>query len=136
MDRSDRTKLLLRGGETLDFLQGQVTNDVEALAPGSGCYAAILTHKGKLRTDLRILRGEDWVWLDCDPIGGAVLRHTVQTYSLGRDVSLTTDRPSARFSRWWARARMPPSTPRRPRPSTPSWRACTGSMCGRHWAWT
>ena len=90
VDRSDRTKLLLRGGDTLDFLQGQVTNDVEALAAGRGCYAAVLTHKGKLRTDLRILRGEDWVWLDCDPIGGAVLLHMVRTYSLGRDVSCAT----------------------------------------------
>ncbi len=89
VDRSDRTKLLLRGGDTLDFLQGQVSNDVEALAAGRGCYAAILTHKGKLRTDLRILRGEDWVWLDCDPIGAAVLLHMVRTYSLGRDVSFT-----------------------------------------------
>jgi folate-binding protein YgfZ len=87
VDRSDRAKLLLRGAEAVDFLQGQVTNDVAALAPGSGCYAAILTHKGKLRTDLRILRGEDWVWLDCEPLGAAVLLHTVQTYSLGRDVS-------------------------------------------------
>jgi folate-binding protein YgfZ len=87
VDRSDRTKLLLRGAEAVDFLQGQVTNDVEALAPGSGCYAAILNHKGKLRTDLRILRGEDWVWLDCDPVGAAVVLHTVRTYSLGREVT-------------------------------------------------
>ena len=87
VDRSDRTKLLLRGAEAVDFLQGQVTNDVEALAPGSGCYAAILNHKGKLRTDLRILRGEDWLWLDCDPVGAAVVLHTVRTYSLGRDIS-------------------------------------------------
>jgi folate-binding protein YgfZ len=87
LDRSDRTKLVVRGGEAVDFLQGQVTNDVEALAPGSGCYAAILTHKGKLRTDLRILREDDAVRLDCEPLGGAVLLHTVETYSLGRDVS-------------------------------------------------
>ena len=87
VDRSDRTKLLLSGAEAVDFLQGQVTNDVEALAPGSGCYAAILNHKGKLRTDLRVLRGEDWVWVDCDPVGAAVVLHTVRTYSLGRDVS-------------------------------------------------
>ncbi len=60
VDRSERAKFLLRGGEAVDFLQGQVSNDVEALAPGSGCYAVILNHKGKLRTDLRILRGEDF----------------------------------------------------------------------------
>jgi tRNA-modifying protein YgfZ len=88
IDRSSRARLLLRGADAVDFLQGQVTNDVAALAPGEGCYAAILNHKGKLRTDLRILRGEDWVWVDTEDIGGTVLRHTVQTYSLGREVSV------------------------------------------------
>ncbi len=37
------------------FLTGQVTNDIEALDPGSGCYAAFLTHKGKMLGDLRVL---------------------------------------------------------------------------------
>jgi tRNA-modifying protein YgfZ len=86
VDRSDRAKFVVRGGEAVDFLQGQVSNDVEALAPGTGCYATILNHKGKLRTDLRILRGEDWLWLDTEAIGHAVVRHTLATYSLGRDV--------------------------------------------------
>ena len=86
VDRSERAKFLVRGGEAADFLQGQVSNDVEALEPGSGCYATVLSHKGKLRTDLRILRGDDWFWLDAEAIGHAVLAHMLRTYSLGRDV--------------------------------------------------
>ena len=86
VDRSDRAKFLVRGSEAADFLQGQVSNDVEALEPGTGCYATILNHKGKLRTDLRILRGDDWFWLDSEAIGHAVLEHMLRTYSLGRDV--------------------------------------------------
>jgi folate-binding protein YgfZ len=86
VDRSDRAKFLVRGGEAADFLQGQVSNDVEALGPGHGCYATVLTHKGKLRTDLRVLRGDDWLMLDTEPIGHAVLAHMLRTYSLGRDV--------------------------------------------------
>jgi len=86
VDRSDRAKFLVEGGEAADFLQGQVSNDVEALVPGSGCYATILTHKGKLRTDLRILRGDGWFWLDTEAIAHAVLQHMLATYSLGRDV--------------------------------------------------
>jgi folate-binding protein YgfZ len=86
VDRSERAKLVLTGGEVVDFLQGQVTNDVGRLVPGSGCYAAILTHKGKLRADMRILRGESWFWLDGEATARPVLRHTVETYSLGRDV--------------------------------------------------
>jgi tRNA-modifying protein YgfZ len=85
-DRSERAKFLVRGSEAADFLQGQVSNDVEALAPGQGCYATILNTKGKLRTDLRILRGRTWFFLDGEAIGHAVLRHMLETYSLGRDV--------------------------------------------------
>ncbi len=86
VDRSDRAKFIVRGSEAADFLQGQVSNDVEALEPGSGCYATVLTHKGKLRTDLRVLRGDDAFWLDTEAIGHAVLEHMLRTYSLGRDV--------------------------------------------------
>jgi folate-binding protein YgfZ len=86
VDRTERAKFVVRGGEAVDFLQGQVSNDVESLAPGTGCYATILTHKGKLRTDLRILRGADFLWLDTEAIGHAVLRHMLDTYTLGRDV--------------------------------------------------
>jgi tRNA-modifying protein YgfZ len=86
LDRSERAKFVVRGSEAADFLQGQVSNDVEALAPGAGCYATILNHKGKLRTDLRVLRGDDYFWLDTEAIGHAVLRHMLSTYTLGRDV--------------------------------------------------
>jgi folate-binding protein YgfZ len=86
VDRSERGMFVVRGSEAADFLQGQVSNDVEALAPGRGCYATILTHKGKLRTDLRVLRGADFYWLDTEAIGHAVVRHMLATYTLGRDV--------------------------------------------------
>ncbi|HEY2535814.1 MAG TPA: glycine cleavage T C-terminal barrel domain-containing protein [Solirubrobacteraceae bacterium] len=55
VDRSERGKLALSGADTKTFLAGQVTNDTEALEPGTGCYAAFLTHKGKMLGDLRIL---------------------------------------------------------------------------------
>jgi tRNA-modifying protein YgfZ len=86
LDRSERAKFVVRGSEAVDFLQGQVSNDVEGLSPGTGCYATILNHKGKLRTDLRILRGDDFIWLDTEIIGHAVLRHMLSTYTVGRDV--------------------------------------------------
>ena len=107
--RADRGKLLLRGSEAADFLQGQVTNDVDALAPGQGCYAALLNHKGKLRTDLRLLRGSDWIWLDTEAIGTRALSYTVETYSLGRDVQwedVTADRAILSLIGPAARARL------------------------------
>jgi folate-binding protein YgfZ len=85
-ERSERGKFLLTGADVAEFLQGQVTNDVEALQPGTGCYAALLDHKGKIRADMRVLRGEDWFWLDCERIARDTLAKTIKMYSLGRDV--------------------------------------------------
>src|SRR5437763_15237215 len=86
VDRSARGKLRLTGAEAADYLQGQVTNDVEALAPGSGCYAALLNHKGKMLTDMRVLRGEDFIWIDTEPQGLPAIVRNAGMFSIGRDV--------------------------------------------------
>jgi len=89
VDRSDRGKLLLTGAEAAEYLQGQVTNDVEALAPGEGCYAALLTHKGKVVADMRILRETESLLLDTEAHALPALRRNVEMYSIGRDVQVT-----------------------------------------------
>ncbi|MFL5913377.1 MAG: YgfZ/GcvT domain-containing protein [Gaiellaceae bacterium] len=86
VDRSDRGKALFRGPDAADFLQGQVTNDVEGLAPGAGCYAALLTPKGKMLADMRILRGDGWFWLDTELEALPAVAKMIRTYSIGRDV--------------------------------------------------
>ncbi|HEV3046050.1 MAG TPA: glycine cleavage T C-terminal barrel domain-containing protein [Solirubrobacteraceae bacterium] len=55
VDRSERGKLALTGPDALEFLNGQVTNELIGLEPGEGRYAAFLTHKGKMLGDLRVL---------------------------------------------------------------------------------
>ena len=91
VDRSDRGKLLLTGAEAAEYLQGQVTNDVESLAAGQGCYAALLTHKGKVVADMRVLRGPDWIRIDTEPHAVRALARNVQMYSIGRDVQLADE---------------------------------------------
>jgi folate-binding protein YgfZ len=90
LDRSARGKLLVSGQDAAEYLQGQLTNDVEALAPGEGCYAALLDRKAHIQADMRVLRpseGPD-LWLDTEPAGlPAAHRHLV-TYSIGRDVAV------------------------------------------------
>jgi folate-binding protein YgfZ len=89
LDRSGRGKLLLTGSEAKAFLQGQVTNDVEALTPGHGTYAAFLTHKGKMLGDLRVLDGgEAGVWLDTERAVLQELFTMIRRFKLGRDVEL------------------------------------------------
>jgi tRNA-modifying protein YgfZ len=89
VDRSERGKLLVKGPDALEYLQGQLTNDLEPLAPGDGCYAALLDRKGHMQGDMRVLRlHEDDVWLDTEAEAtGRVARH-LQMYSVGREVEI------------------------------------------------
>src|SRR4051794_41809595 len=64
VDRSERGKLALTGGGAKEFPPGQVSQDIESLTPGHGAYAALLTHKGKMLRDLRLLHLRDEPWLD------------------------------------------------------------------------
>jgi folate-binding protein YgfZ len=117
LDRPGWTVLELQGGEAAEFLQGQVTNDVEALEPGEGCYAALLDHKGKLRTDMRVLRlAADRLIVDAESVARAVLRHNFETYSLGRDVrsrDITDERRVLSLMGPGARARLDTAPPER-----------------------
>jgi folate-binding protein YgfZ len=95
LDRSGRGKLLLTGSETIDYLQGQITNDVEATAPGMGCYAALLDRKGHMQADMRLLRLTDGVWLDTEPDSADTVMRHLAMYKIGRQVEisdLTADR--------------------------------------------
>jgi folate-binding protein YgfZ len=88
VDRSERGKLALTGTEAKTFLQGQVTNDIEALAPGQGCYAAFLTHKGKMLGDLRVFDIGGELLLDCERVALQELFNMIHRYKLGREVEL------------------------------------------------
>jgi tRNA-modifying protein YgfZ len=88
LDRSDRGKLALAGVDAKSFLQGQVTNDVEALAPGEGCYAAFLTPKGKMLGDLRILDTGEELLLDTERLALQALFNMIRRFSVGYDVEL------------------------------------------------
>jgi folate-binding protein YgfZ len=55
LDRSARGKLALTGRGAVEFLNGQITNELADLRPGEGRYAAFLTNKGKMLGDLRVL---------------------------------------------------------------------------------
>jgi folate-binding protein YgfZ len=88
LDRSERGKLALTGPGAKEFLAGQVTNDTEALTPGSGCYAAFLTPKGKMLGDLRILdRGEELL-LDTERSALQALFDMIRRFKIGYEVEL------------------------------------------------
>jgi folate-binding protein YgfZ len=55
VDRSEAGKLLLTGAQAREFLDGQVSNEIATLADGEGRYATLLTNKGRILADLRVL---------------------------------------------------------------------------------
>jgi tRNA-modifying protein YgfZ len=105
VDRSDRGKLLVTGEEAAEYLQGQLTNDIDALAADEGCYAALLDRKGHMQADMRVLNlsgapfprypgerrtgtEETVIWLDVEPVALEATRRHLQTYKVGRDVEV------------------------------------------------
>lgn len=64
VDRSHRGRLRLTGPKAAEMLAGLVTNDVAALRPGQGLYAAALTPKGKIVADVRAFVEEEDILVD------------------------------------------------------------------------
>src|SRR3954451_7551468 len=89
LDRSARGKLMVTGSEAAEYLQGQLTNDIEALAPGEGCYAALLDRKGHMQADMRVLAvSEEKIWIDTEPEALAAARRHLEMYKVGRDADV------------------------------------------------
>jgi folate-binding protein YgfZ len=90
VDRSDRGVLLVSGPDGAEYLQGQLTNDIEALEVGDGLYAALLDRKGHMQADMRVLRGAaEEIFVVTEAEGRAAAVRHLQMYSIGREVEVT-----------------------------------------------
>ncbi len=79
--------LLVTGPDAVEFLQGQVTNDVAALEPGHGCYALLLNPKGRILADMRILMLDNEELL-LHSEQDELLRKSLDMYRIGRQVEI------------------------------------------------
>lgn len=79
-DRSDRTRMRISGPKAAELVTGMVTNDVSALVPGEGQYAAALTPKGKIVADLRIFALEDGLLIDASSAAAPGWKEMVRKY--------------------------------------------------------
>ncbi|PIQ85547.1 MAG: hypothetical protein COV74_08635 [Candidatus Omnitrophica bacterium CG11_big_fil_rev_8_21_14_0_20_45_26] len=66
-DVSARGKIELSGEDAVSFLHRMITNDIEHLGAGSGCYACFLTNQAKVIADMNVFVLEKTVWLDVEP---------------------------------------------------------------------
>ncbi len=85
---TDRAVIALAGVEARSFLQGLVTNDVEALAPGKALYAALLTPQGKILFDFFVTEGEGALLLDCAAASAEALVKRLKLYKLRAKVEI------------------------------------------------
>jgi folate-binding protein YgfZ len=88
VDRSERGKLALTGAQAKAFLNGQVSNEIEALDPRTGCYAALLTNKGKMLGDLRVIDTGSELWLDTERVSLQALFDTIRRGTVGWQAEL------------------------------------------------
>ncbi|MFL5634868.1 MAG: YgfZ/GcvT domain-containing protein [Gemmatimonadaceae bacterium] len=79
-DRSDRMRMRISGPKAAELVTGMVTNDVSALTPGEGQYAAALTPKGKIVADLRIFALEDALLIDTSSAAAPGWKEMVRKY--------------------------------------------------------
>jgi folate-binding protein YgfZ len=90
VERGGRSCLDVTGPDAVEFLQGQVTNDVEALEPGRGCYALLLNPKGRILGDMRIvMRSLEELWLDGDAVAIETVGANLKMYRIGRQVEIS-----------------------------------------------
>ena len=92
--RSSRDVVVAEGPDAATYLQGQVSQDVAALAPGTSAWSFVLQPTGKVDTWVRLDRaGVDTVRLDTDPGAGAGLVARLERFKLRTkaDVELTEE---------------------------------------------
>ena len=57
-------QIAVAGKDHATYLHGLLTNDIQGLTPGSGCYAAWLTPQGRMLTDMHVLESGEMILLD------------------------------------------------------------------------
>ena len=93
IDLSFRSRICLLGADREKFLHGQVTNEIARLNIGQGTYAALVTAKGKLQTDLFVYRLAEELLLDFEPGLTPVITERLDKYIIADDVQIVDVAP-------------------------------------------
>jgi folate-binding protein YgfZ len=88
LDLSFRSRVCLTGADRVRFLHGQVTNDIRSLPVGRGCYAALVTAKGRMESDLNVYCLADELLLDFEPGLAGKISERLEKYLVADDVQV------------------------------------------------
>ena len=86
--REDRRVVGLSGSDRLTYLQGLLTNDVAALRPGTGCYAALLTAQGRMIADMKVLETGERVLIDLHKDAAAPVKDKLEQFIFSEDAQV------------------------------------------------
>jgi tRNA-modifying protein YgfZ len=86
--RPERGVISVSGADAPGFLQGLLTSDVEALAPGRAAYAALLQPQGKILFDFFVLNCDGRYFIDCSAAQKADLIKRLTFYKLRARVDI------------------------------------------------
>lgn len=81
--------LRVRGEDRVPFVHGLVSNDVRSLAPGTGCGALLLSHRGHALAQLGVFRLEDELVLAVEDGMGAFVRGELERHIIFDQVELS-----------------------------------------------
>ena len=85
---ASRDAVLVTGTDAAPYLQGQISQDVEAVAPGTSAWSLVLAPQGKVDAWFRLTRRDDGSFvLDVDAGFGEVLTARLERFRLRVDVS-------------------------------------------------
>ena len=107
----DRAVLRLTGEDVRGFLQGLVTNDVNALAIDKPIWAGLLTPQGKALFDFILWADDEDVLIDCEADQCEALAKRLTLYRLRRPIAINRDETLAVH---WSREGEDPFDPRLP----------------------
>jgi folate-binding protein YgfZ len=90
-DLSDRGKLRVTGSERATWLHGMVSNDVEGLTAGQGNYGTVLTDRGKMLGDYRLVVRDEDLLLDTEPEIGVSLAERLDRFLISEDAAIKVE---------------------------------------------
>lgn len=88
IDRSERGKLAVSGLDRAAFLDSVLSNDIAGIAVGAGADATLLTPKGRMLAEVRVLRTDDELALDTERVCLQALFEALMAFRIGYQVEL------------------------------------------------
>src|SRR5208283_217955 len=88
LDLSARGRIVARGRDRARLLHNITSNEVKKMAPGSSCYAFLLSPQGRILADLHLLCLEDHFLIDTDPDLREKLQRHILKYRVADQVEL------------------------------------------------